>query len=818
MLAQKRKFLYERKIMAKYFLLFICLTWSLFGFELDVLDPVYESGVKGAYIGISNNALIVAGGIREDSSQSDIIVIEKNKYGSSRKYLRPEMHLPFPLAYGASISTNNGLICLGGANEAHCFSDAILLKWNKEKKFIEFASLPPLPFPLAHASATKLGNKLYVVGGVYDKEYQKPNRYLLELNLDSIGTPRWNIRSCLPGEPRINPAIATQSNGLRDTIYIFGGQNPITKEALRDAYSYDEQIDQWDVFGPIPIESNTISAAPSGANHIYINGEALYTFHTITNTWAKIEDPKLHNIRERSVITHKGVTYFGPSDENSNIFVHEAKHTYHFGKINTAIVLTYLSLMVIIGIYFSMRKKQTSLEYFKASFKIPWWAAGLSILGTEISTLNFLSVPAKAFASDWQYLVMDMTLILVIPLILYGFLPFFKRLRVTTAYEYLENRFNLSVRLISSTIYIIFELLRIGLVMYLPAIALSFITGWSVSSCIIMMGSLSVLYTALGGIEAVIWTDVIQVFVFVLAAILSIVFIAYDCQMSFSDIYTIAQDHGKIKIFDFAFDLRRPTFWVILFSSISYDIMNYGADQATVQRYLTVKSEKAAQKSIWLNVILCLSMGVLFYALGTTLYVFYRKFPEMMDAEMQLTDNIYAHYIMSRLPAGVAGIVITGIFAAAMSTLDSSINAIATTFTNDFFTRLGRNKSDKLTVKVAKWTTLFIGFIGTSYSLFLTRFKIISFLDYYDIAIAYTLCSVSGVFLLGIFTKRANSRGAIWGIFLSGIFLYFYHKYVNTHFLLLMSISTLTTFLFGYSVSFLYPVETEEESEYTVYR
>lgn len=803
--------------MAKFLTLFICLISTLFGFDLDVLDPVFETGIKGAYMGVSSDALIIAGGIRDNTVQSEIIVIEKTKYGSSKKFLRPTMCLPIPLAFGTSISTKEGLICLGGQNESRCFTDALSLKWNREKKFIEFTSLPPLPFPLSNASGAQIGKKLFIVGGVYDIDCKKPNRYLLELNLDSLSAPHWVIRSCLPGDPRINAAIATQSNGLRQSLYIFGGQNPETKEPLEDAYIFDEQIDQWDVFGPIPLLSKHLSAAPSGANHIYINGDSLYAFHTITNTWTKIDDPKLHNVKYRSLVSHKEETYFGPSEEDSVILVHKASHSYRFGIVNSTILIAYIAVLVIIAFYFSMRRKQTSLEYFKANMKIPWWAAGLSILGTEISTLNFLAVPAKAFASDWQYLVMDMTLILVIPLILYGFLPFFRRLRVTTAYEYLENRFSLSVRLLSSSIYIIFELLRIGLVLYLPAIALSFITGWSVSLCIITMGSLSVLYTALGGIEAVIWTDVVQVFIFILAAILAIGFIISDCQMTLSDIHTLAFDHEKLKIFDFAFDLRRPTFWVLLFSSISYDIMDYGADQATVQRYLTVKSEKAAQKSIWLNVILCGFMGIIFYALGTVLYVYYRKFPEMMDTGMQLTDNIFAHYIVSRLPVGISGIVITGIFAAAMSTLDSSINAIATTVTNDFFTRLGKKKSDHLTVTIAKCTTFFIGILGTGYSLFLTNFKIISFLDYYDIAVAYTLCSVSGMFLLGVFTKRANSKGVLRGVALSTIFLYFFHKYTSTHFLLLMSISTAATFLFGYALSLLSPVSYKKDPPYTVY-
>ncbi len=803
------------KLMKRFLLIFFFLNSSLFGFDIQVHQPLYESGTQGSFIGATGNALIIAGGVRDQTIQSDIIVVERTKYASSRKYIRQNTCLPFPLAHGASISMDNGVLCLGGCNEQTCFNDAILLKWNSEKKYIEFATMPPLPFPLAHASATRIGKKIFLIGGVYDTQCQMPNRYLLELNLDSITNPQWVIRTCLPGPPRINAAIVAQSNGLRDALYVFGGQDPITKEPLDDGYIYDEKLAEWSTFGPIPSTAEDLFAAPSGANHIYINAETFFSYHTVTDTWTQIDSPNIEKMKGRPIVNQKDITYFGPSKDDSVIFFHTAKQSYTFGFLNSVILITYLFVLILIGLYFFLKKKQTPLQYFKGNMTIPWWAAGLSILGTEISTLNFLAVPAKAFASDWQYLVMDMTLILVIPLILYGFLPFFRRLQVTTAYEYLENRFNLTIRLIGAGIFIIFELLRIGIVLYLPAIALSFITGWSIPLCIISMGSLSVLYTTLGGIEAVIWTDVMQVAIFILAAILGIFFIVLDCQMNLSDIFAIAFEHDKIKIFDFALDLRRPTFWVILFSSISYDIVNYGADQATVQRYLTVKDEASARKSIWLNVILCAFMGGLFYFLGTALYVYYRKFPEMLDPGMQLTDNIFAHYIISRLPPGVSGILITGIFAAAMSTLDSSMNAIATTVSNDFYARLRKNKNDLSTVKIAKWTTLLVGVLGTSYSLFLSKFKIISFLDHYDITIAYTLCSVSGIFLLGILTKRANSRGVIIGLISSTIFIFFYHKYAHTHFLLLLTISTASTFIFGYIASLLSPEESPADNVYS---
>lgn len=803
--------------MRKILLLFAFFSSTLFGFDLETIDPLFDGGAHGAFVGATQDVCIIAGGTQDQAKISRITVIEKTKFGKTRKYQRADMFLPIPTAFGASISTSEGLICLGGENDTTCLNDVYMIKWNKEQKHIEFISLPPLPFPLAHASGAQLGNRLFIVGGVFDIAKQKPNRYLLELNLSALSSSNWTIRSCLPGPARLDPGVATQSNGLRETLYIMGGQDPETKVPLDDAYLFDEQIERWDAFGPIPFPSINISAAASGANHIYVNGDRLLAYHTITKTWTEMSRVTEEKLQNRKLTTHKDVTYFGPSEDDSTLFVHKATTSYAFGKVNTLILASYLVILVGMGLYFSSRKKQTSLEYFKADYKIPWWAAGLSILGTEISALNFLSVPAKSFASDWQYLVMDMTLILVIPVIIYGFLPFFRRLQVTTAYEYLENRFNLSVRILSSSIYIIFELLRIGLVLYLPAIALSFITGWSVPLCIVTMGGLSVLYTALGGIEAVIWSDVLQVLVLLFAAFFAIGFLIYDSQMSVSNIYNLAFEHEKLKIFDFALDFRRPTFWVLLFSSMSYDIMDYGADQTTVQRYLTVKDEKAAQKSIWLNVILCLILGLIFYALGSLLYVYFRKFPEMMDTSMQLSDNIFAHYIIYRLPVGVSGIVITGIFAAAMSTLDSSLNAVATTITNDFFTRLGSKKSDQAIVRIAKLTTLFIGALGTGYALFLTQFKIISFLDYYDIAVAYTLCTVSGIFLLGVFTKRANSQGVITGAILSIAFVYGFHKFTNLHFLLLMPLSTVTTFMLGYLASLRTSAKDVETDPFTAY-
>ncbi|MGB6649822.1 MAG: hypothetical protein WBG01_14940, partial [Bacteroidota bacterium] len=249
------------------------------------------------------------------------------------------------------------------------------------------------------------------------------------------------------------------------------------------------------------------------------------------------------------------------------------------------VLVIYLLLLVGMGVYFARRERSIE-DFFLAGRKMPWWAAGISIFGTQLSAITFLAVPAKAFAADWVYFLVNMTIIMVAPIVVFVYLPFFCRSKFTSAYEYLEQRFNVWVRVFGSMAFLLFQVGRIGIVLFLPAITLATATGIDVYTCILLMGVFATLYTALGGIEAVIWTDVSQVIVLVGGALLSLIVISFAVDGGMGTIIRTGIAENKFHMFNWTWDATVDAAWVVLIGNIFANMIPYTADQAVIQRYL----------------------------------------------------------------------------------------------------------------------------------------------------------------------------------------------------------------------------------------
>ena len=235
-----------------------------------------------------------------------------------------------------------------------------------------------------------------------------------------------------------------------------------------------------------------------------------------------------------------------------------------------------------------IRDSKSAEDYFVAGKRVVWWAAGLSIFSTMLSAITYLSIPAKGYATNWTWFLFNMAIPIMAPVIIFCFLPFYRRLGITSIYEFLEMRFDSGLRKLGSASFAIFQLARMGIVILLPALALSAVTGWDVKYCIIAMGVLSTIYTVLGGIEAVIWTDVIQTVVLIGGALVAFVIIVGEVDGGFSTIYSEAARQSKFEMVntEWKFINGIDTIWVIILGGIFAQILSYGTDQAVVQRYL----------------------------------------------------------------------------------------------------------------------------------------------------------------------------------------------------------------------------------------
>lgn len=484
-----------------------------------------------------------------------------------------------------------------------------------------------------------------------------------------------------------------------------------------------------------------------------------------------------------------------------------------FSWADIIVIILYFAALLCIGVFFSKRQKNAN-DYFKGGERIPWWTAGLSLFGTALSAITFMAIPAKAFSTDWSYMLFNVGIVLVAPVIMFIFIPFFRKLDITTAYQYLEIRFNLLIRVICSLAFIIFQVGRMGVVLFLPAIAINIVTGFNIFLCIALMGVFSILYTRMGGIEAVVWTDALQVVILLGGAIFAIFHIVAQIPGGWSETMTIAIDCSKLNLGDCSFDFTNPTVWTVLIATCFTNLTMYGTDQSMVQRYLTTSSKKAAQKSVLTNALLTIPATIIFFFIGTVLFVFYKTYPTELSPAMENVDAVFPYYIYTKLPKGLIGLLISGIFAAAMSTLSGSMNSAATAFEVDIRPKLfpksvmATGADDKRwELKRAKRTTMIIGVLSLLFAFLMATWDINSLWDEFNTILGLILGSMGGLFFLGMVTKRANAKGALIGMVVSIIVQALVARYTPVYLLLYTTVGFVTCFVVGYVASLFFPTK-----------
>jgi len=435
-----------------------------------------------------------------------------------------------------------------------------------------------------------------------------------------------------------------------------------------------------------------------------------------------------------------------------------------FGWLNWTVLGAYLLAILLMGLYFSRREKSTD-DFFLAGRRIPWWAAGLSIVGTGLSAISFMGFPAKAYSGNWIAFTGNLIPILIIPIVVMFYLPFYRRLNVTTAYEYLEKRFNLAARLVGGLLYILFQFLRMAVILYLPALAIHTVAGLDIYVCILAMGVLCTIYTVLGGVEAVIWTDVLQVGVLMGAAIVCLGIIAWQVDGGLVGIVEKGIAADKFKAANFTFDPKGGSlFLFIVLGRFFGDFMPNTADQGVIQRYLTVPDLKSARKAAWVGGLSVIPVSILFFSLGTALWAFYQSRPELIP-EGLANDQILPLFMVQQMPAGIAGLALAGLFAAAMSSVDSSMNSVSAVVTTDFYRRFTPEASEKNCLKLARLATGLTGLVGTIAALIMAAYagRFNSTWDLFLYILFWLGSPLAGMFILGIFTKRANGLGVCIG-------------------------------------------------------
>lgn len=490
--------------------------------------------------------------------------------------------------------------------------------------------------------------------------------------------------------------------------------------------------------------------------------------------------------------------------------------------IDLIVLVVYVGGVVALGCWF-VRKSGTTDEFMAAGRSVPGWAVGLSILGTYISSISFLALPGKAFSSNWNPFVFSLSLPLAALIATKWFVPYYRKGGHVSAYSRLEERFGTWARTYAVICYLLTQIARVGTIMYLVALALSPLLGWDVKVIILVTGFLVTLYTLLGGIEAVIWTDVMQSIVLVGGAVVCAVLLLVDMPGGADHLFSVAAEHDKFSLGSFDLSVTSRTFWVVLVYGLFINLKNFGIDQSYVQRYITARSDREAGGSVWTGALIYVPVSALFFFIGTALFSFYSAQPDLLHESMATVkgDEVFPHFIVTELPVGMTGLLIAAVFAAAMSSVDSSLNCSATLTLSDLYKRYLRpDAGERRSMRVLYGATIFWGVVGTGAALAMTQVK--SALDaWWDLTGIFS-GGMLGLFLLGMISRTARNAAAVTGVVIGVLVIGWltFSQYLTGsleflrspfHSFMTIVIGTLTILLVGMAVSRLRGEGTTEE-------
>ncbi|OJV37572.1 MAG: hypothetical protein BGO33_01610 [Bacteroidia bacterium 43-41] len=537
-------------------------------------DTGLHEGLAGAFFGKQGNWFIMAGGSSFPGEKpwqngikhlSDQVFVFEQLPGGQFNIVYQGNDLPIPLAEGSYATLPNGLLCVGGLTPDGITRKSWLLSYSGSG--IRVTEYPSLPLPVKNSTATAIGSKIYLIGGELADGTSSGQFLALDITNPAKG---WEELPNFP-VPVSGAAIASQQDGEEVSLFSFGGRAKLTAGAATtfytSVYHFRPSSNRWvkkgdirrDDGASVPLAMATASSV--GGSHVLLYGgdtgnifnqveNALSTgdtskrdslwmthtgfnnkilvYNTITDAWFEAGETSNPPVAVTANVSDGKNVYIAGGEIRPGVRSPHITQLYYtskpsFGWINYLVLFLYFGGMLLLGFYF-MKRNESTEDFFKAGGRIPWWAAGISIFATTLSAITFLSIPAKTYASDWRMLVFNICIILIVPIVIRYFLPFFTRFRLGTAYEYLEIRFNRTVRWLASALFVIFMVSRIAIVLFLPALALNAVTGFDIYLSIVVMGLVTIIYSTSGGMEAVVWGDVIQGFILVFGALAAFIF------------------------------------------------------------------------------------------------------------------------------------------------------------------------------------------------------------------------------------------------------------------------------------------------------
>ncbi|PCF88442.1 sodium:solute symporter [Staphylococcus intermedius] len=437
-------------------------------------------------------------------------------------------------------------------------------------------------------------------------------------------------------------------------------------------------------------------------------------------------------------------------------------NTTGFTLVDLFVLIVYLLAVLVAGLYFS-KKEMQGKEFFKGDGSVPWYVTSVSIFATMLSPISFLGLAGNSYAGSWILWFAQLGMLIAIPLAIKYVLPIFARMDIDTAYDYLERRFEAkSLRVISALLFIIYQLGRMSIIMYLPSVGLAKLTGIDINILIILMGVIAIVYSYTGGLKSVLWTDFIQGVILSAGALIALFVLIKDIDGGVGAI-TEQLAHGKFiapteKIFDP--NILSGSIFLIVFGSGLTIFSSYASSQDLVQRFTTTQNIKKLNKMLFTNGVLSLGVATVFYLIGTGLYVFY-QLQNVSEATKAIPrDQIFIYFIAYQLPVGVTGIILAAIYVAAQSTISTGLNSVATSWTLDIQEVVAKQMSDKVRTRIAQIVSLLVGIFSILVAIVMAHSDIKSAYEWFNGFMGLVLGLLGGIFILGFVSKKANKQGA----------------------------------------------------------
>lgn len=666
-------------------------------------------------------------------------------------------------------------------------------------------ALPRLPLSLASAQGTVRGNALFIAGRDADGALQ-----LLEIDLTAV-QPAWITHGAGQRIGEVTSAVAQNSSVFVTLATADGRSDSMLQWRAGEGWTERTAVSGTVIEGTARAIGQAHVLYLVNANLATGPTSRLLSFHTITGAWAELADAAAAGVRT-GAIWDNGVLWLRPNPEGAHAnstgfgFAQLESDKLLLKSLDWIVIVIYLAGMSSIGLYFYLReKRQSTADFFVGSRSIPFWAAGVSLYATNTSSISYIAIPAKAFETNWQYLTNNLVAVLGLMFVAVWIVPLLRRLDLMSVFHYLEIRFHPVIRMLASGLCIAMQVgSRLSVVLFLPSLAISTITGIDVVWGILIMGVITIAYTALGGMKAVIWTDFVQLFVMFGGALFAIGFIIWKLDGGVSEFFTISAAADKMKLLDWSWDLTQATVWGFIFLVVFDVVLTFPKDQVLMQRVLSTKSAKQAGWSVWTFAAIMIPGGFMFYFIGTALYVFYTAHPERMNP-LLTNDATFPLFIAAELPMGITGLIIAGILAASMSTLSSIMNSVATLASVDFYEKIVKQPNPQTSVRFAEAMTVVTGLIGMGLAFLLSRYDIHSLFDI-SIELAGLLGGgFAGAYTLGMFTRRANWQGVSVGIASAIVLTTLAWSIDLVHPYFYLAISILICIVVGYLASWCFP-------------